>query len=251
MNFAVLYARFSPRPNAAECESIETQMERMRAYCQASGWAVIGEHEDRDLSGRRTDNRPGLQAALDAAARKGCVLLVYSLSRLARNTRDAIDIAERIDAAGGDLASLREKIDTTTAMGRFFFRLMASMAELEREQIAERTADAMRRHQGAGRRMSAVIGRPFGQEEASCLPYGRRADPDDARRLVWDESELAALARIRQLAAEGKKLREIARLMNEAGELCRGKRWHHQQVKRLLARSAEPASARRGSSSDG
>ena len=70
---------------------------------------------DAGISGKRADNRPGLIAALDSACQARGVLVVYSLSRLARSVRDTLDIAERLERAGADLVSLSEQIDTTSA----------------------------------------------------------------------------------------------------------------------------------------
>lgn len=65
------------------------------------------------------------------------------MSRLARSTRDAITTSERLDKAGAALVSLSEKIDTTTAAGKMVFRMLAVLAEFERDQISERTTTAM------------------------------------------------------------------------------------------------------------
>jgi site-specific DNA recombinase len=151
---AVLYARFSPRPSPEECDSDEKQLERCRAYCVGHGYTVIAEYSDRDLSGGRADNRPGLQAAIAEACARKAVLCVYVLSRLARYTKDAIDLAERLSAAGADLAVIRENVNTRSPMGRFIFTLFSALAQLEREQIAERTSSAMLRLQATGRRMT-------------------------------------------------------------------------------------------------
>ena len=218
---AIIYSRFSPRRNAAECESIETQLERCRDYCRAAGYAVAGEHQDRELSGGRMDNRPGLQAALADACKKKAVLVVYSLSRLARNTRDAIEIADRLDKCGADLASLHERIDTATAMGRFVFKLMAAIAELEREQIGERTSDAMQRHQASGRRMSHHA------------PYGTAPE---GSALVVNEQEQKTINRIKGLRAEGLGYDGIAAVLMAEGYQPRGKRWHGNTIKRILER---------------
>src|SRR5262249_16381600 len=67
MPLAVLYARFAPRPNPDECDSVEKQLERCRAYSEGHDYTVIAEYEDKDLSGERADNRPGLQKAITAA----------------------------------------------------------------------------------------------------------------------------------------------------------------------------------------
>lgn len=150
---AVSYYRFSPRRQAAECVSIETQAARIHPYCQAQGWQLAVECEDREASGGSMDGRPGLEQALAEACQRKAVLVVYSLSRLARSTKDALEIADRLNAAGAHLASLHEHIDTTSAMGRFAFTLFAALAQLEREQIAERTSDAMLRRQSDGESM--------------------------------------------------------------------------------------------------
>jgi site-specific DNA recombinase len=80
---AIVYARFSPRPDAAESESNAAQLDLCRAYAKQMGWTVTDEHQDTALSGDDED-RPGLWAALDALPRKG-VLLAYKLDRLARS----------------------------------------------------------------------------------------------------------------------------------------------------------------------
>src|SRR5262249_23218430 len=68
-------------------------------YCEGHGYTVVAEYKDKDVSGERADNRPGLQKANAAACERKAVLCVYSLSRLARCTKDAIDLAERLSAA--------------------------------------------------------------------------------------------------------------------------------------------------------
>src|SRR6185295_927090 len=108
----------------------------------------------------KADNRPALQAALEAACRGKAALVVYSLSRLARSTRDAIGMSERLHKAGADLVSLSERIDTTTAAGKMVFRMLAVLAEFERDQIAERTKGALSHMRNQGKRISGKI--PYG-----------------------------------------------------------------------------------------
>src|SRR4029079_2379101 len=96
---AVVYGRYSPRPDAEECASIEVQFDRCRAYARAHGYDVAAEYADPELSGGRADNRHGLHATRDHACRTKAVLCVYKFDRLARNPRDAIEIADRLQAA--------------------------------------------------------------------------------------------------------------------------------------------------------
>ena len=162
---------------------------------------------DAGLSGGRADNRPGLQAALDRVCCTGDerrVLVVYSLSRLARSTKDAISIGERLRKAGADLVSLTEQIDTSSAAGRMIFRLLAVLAEFERDLVSERTR--------AGHAHKRARGECIGQ-----IPFGYRLG-DDGARLVECETERATLARI--LAArftERKSFGRIAWELTAAG----------------------------------
>ena len=224
MTNAIIYARFSPRPTAQDCASIETQNDRCRAQCAAKDWPVIAEFADRELSGGRADNRPGLQDALNAACEHKAVIVVYSLSRLARNTQDAIAIVDRLSQCEADLFSLHETIDTTTASGRFTFTLFAALATLEREQISERTSDAMKLHQVNGRRM----GRP------DRLPYGWKADPENLRSIMPCEDEQKTVAAILQMRAEGLNLRDIGKRLTEHGIMCRGAKWHPATILRII-----------------
>jgi DNA invertase Pin-like site-specific DNA recombinase len=227
MTTAILYARFSPRPRAEECESVEMQLDRCRAFCAGLGYRVLSEHSDKDRSGARADNRPGLQAAIHAACSARGVLVVYSLSRLARNVDDARAIAKQLQRCGAELAMLRESIDTSTPMGKAFFTIMAVFDELEREQTAVRTSDAMLRHQGAGRRMSRL----------DRCPYGTQPDPADLDRLIENPAEAAVLRQIEEMRASGHGSKAIAARLNALGAPCRASRWHHSTIRKILARS--------------
>jgi site-specific DNA recombinase len=229
---AVIYARFSPRPDAEECDSVEKQTERCRAYCDAHGYEVIATKHDNDMSGGRADNRPGLQAAINKACKARAVLVVYKLDRLARNTRDALDVLERLRKSKADLASLVEQINSRSPMGKFFFTQLAAFAELEREQIRARTSAAMRQYQEGGLRMT----------RADRCPFGKVPDPKEPSRLIDCPEEQAALARIRELRTAGKGAKAIAAALQAEGFHCRGAWWHLTTVRRLLAREEQFAS---------
>jgi site-specific DNA recombinase len=212
-----------------ECDSVEKQLERCRAYCKGHGYEVISEYHDKELSGGRADNRPGLQKAIASACKRQAVLVVYSLSRLARCTKDAIDLAERLNAAGADLAVIQENVNTRSPMGRFIFTLFSALAQLEREQIQERTSSAMLKHQANGRRMT----------RADRCPYGWQPDQDAPERLAEDAEEQAVINRIRLERRQGRGLREIARRLDQAGIDCRGCRWSHTTIRSILNRAGE------------
>jgi site-specific DNA recombinase len=136
---AVAYFRVSTDEQAQEGVSLDAQRAKVQAWCLANDATldpadvfVEGEGIDRKSgrgkSGGRADNRPALQAALDRVCGCGGVLVFYSLSRLARSTRDTLAIAERIDRAHANMVSLSERIDTTSASGKMVFRMLAVLA---------------------------------------------------------------------------------------------------------------------------
>ena len=176
-------------------------------------------HVDAGLSGGRADNRPALQAALTQVCRERGALVVYSLSRLARSTKDAILIAERLEKSSADLVSLSEAIDTTSAAGRLFFRLMAAMAEFERDVIAERTRSALAYKRGRGERVSRYA------------PFGYRLK---AGQLVANGKEQEAAERAHTLRASGLSYRAVVDELNRERVPCRGRRWHLSTVHAIL-----------------
>ncbi len=93
-------------------------------------------HEDK-ISGTRRD-RPGLDRALDHL-REGDTLVVWKLDRLGRSVKDLIDLVGDLERRGVHFQSLTDSIDTSTPSGRFFFHVLASMAQMERELLIERT----------------------------------------------------------------------------------------------------------------
>lgn len=92
-------------------------------------------------SGKNAD-RPQLQAML-AYIREGDCVVVESISRLARNTRDLLTIVDQIHEKGADFVSMKEAIDTRTAQGRFMLTVFAAMAQLERESILQRQGEGI------------------------------------------------------------------------------------------------------------
>lgn len=222
---AIGYVRVSTEDQATEGVSLDAQREKIKAYCDLHGLALVGVEADEGISGKRADNRPGLQRALDLTCEHKAVLVCYSLSRLARSTLDCIQIVQRIDKCGADLASISEKIDTTSSMGRFVFRLMASLGELEREQVSERTTAAMGHLRRQKRRISGNV------------PYGFRLTDDGV--LVSDEAEQQGLATIRRLRRQGLGTRKIADALNDEGIKPKsGQRWYPSSVLSVLKSDA-------------
>lgn len=97
------------------------------------------------------EDRPGLAKIL-SMLREGDQVTVVKLDRISRSTKHLIELSQQFDEMGVDFVSLGDAIDTTTPMGRFFFRIMVSIAELERDMIAERTKDGLETARARGHR---------------------------------------------------------------------------------------------------
>ena len=92
-------------------------------------------------SGKDTD-RPKLHELL-AFIRKGDTVITESISRIARNTKDLLNIVEQLDAKGVEFVSLKESIDTRSPQGKFMLTVFGAMAELERASILERQREGI------------------------------------------------------------------------------------------------------------
>jgi site-specific DNA recombinase len=183
--------------------SVEAQQTKLSAWCIVNDYQLLTVHTDAGLSGGRADNRPALQAAIEQACKTKSALIVYSLSRLARSTKDTIAIGEKLDKAGADLVSLSEKIDTTSAAGKMVFRMLAVMAEFERDQVSERTRFAMSHKKSKGERVGTI---PFGFDLSS-----------DGVTLVPNEREQEVIALIKQLRSAGESYQAIAESLESRG----------------------------------
>lgn len=93
------------------------------------------------LSGKNTD-RPELKKMMDYV-RKGDTVIVESISRFARNTRDLLELIEKLSEKGVEFVSRKEAIDTTTPTGKFMLTVFGAVAELEREYILQRQREGM------------------------------------------------------------------------------------------------------------
>jgi len=187
------YCRVSTDGQVVDGVSLDAQQAAIAVWATSHGAELAGVFVDAGLSGKRADNRPELQRALALACRTRGVLVVYSLSRLARSTRDAIEIAERLRKARANLVSLTEAIDTTSATGKLVFQVLAVLAEFERNLTSERTSAALAHKRSRGERVSRYA------------PYGWRFAEDGAT-LVADRREQAVVRSVRELRAGGRAL---------------------------------------------
>lgn len=218
---AIGYVRVSSEEQAEHGISLADQRARIEAYCIANELELVQVFEDAGISAKRSDNRPALQTALRMLSKKKAdALVITKLDRLARNTIDALVIADSLDKKGLGLHSITERLDTRSAMGRFFFTLMASLAEMERRQVGERTRNALAHKRRIGQKTGGDV--PFGFE---LVGNTLRPHPD----------EFPILERIRSDRLGGKRWNTIAADLNRAGIRTKyGRTWQAVQVQRAL-----------------
>lgn len=135
MNFG--YARVSTQD-----QNLELQLDALKQY----GCDQIFQEK---ITGTKKE-RPQLEEMLKML-RTGDKVVIYKLDRISRSTKHLIELSELFESKGVQFVSIQDTIDTSTPMGRFFFRVMASIAELERDILSERTKDGLKSARARGR----------------------------------------------------------------------------------------------------
>ena len=103
-----------------------------------------------DKTSGKNLQRPELQKMLEYV-RRGDTVIVESISRFARNTRDLLDLVDRLNSKDVDFVSQKEAIDTTTPTGKFMLTVFAAVAELEREYLLQRQREGIELAKQAGK----------------------------------------------------------------------------------------------------
>lgn len=144
-------------------ESLDTQLKRLYSFADSQGWTIVEEFIDEGISAKALDIRPGIQKMLQAIKEKKFdVLLVYKLDRLVRNVKDLHELLQLMDKYDVKFRSCTEAFDTTTANGRLFITIIATLAQWERETTAERVYDNLKHRAESGKRNGGPA--PFGYD---------------------------------------------------------------------------------------
>ncbi len=137
-NFVFGYARVS-----TEQQNLDRQLDMLQKY------GVDFIYNEKMTGTKR--NRPELEKLLERLT-EGDAVVVESLSRLGRSTKDLIWLMETFNAKGVNLVSLKESIDTTTSTGKLLFTLMSALAQFERDVLADRTKEGLAAARARGRK---------------------------------------------------------------------------------------------------
>lgn len=172
MKNIAIYCRVSTAVQA-EKETIEIQKQHAKSYADLMKLNIVDMYADDGISGSipfadRPEGKKLLKAAKD---KKFDTVVIYKIDRLARNTRDALNVAHILKEYDIGLKSITESFDTTPS-GHLMFTVMSSFAELERSMISSRLSDGRQRKYENGQYVTGAV------------PYGLKRDKD--RRLVPD-----------------------------------------------------------------
>ena len=146
-NFTFGYARVS-----TEAQNLDRQLDALEKY-------GVDKIYNEKMTGTKRD-RPELEKMLERMT-EGDTVVIESLSRLGRSTKDLIELVELFEKRGVHLVSLKEQIDTTTSTGKLLFTLMSAIAQFERDVIADRTREGLK----AARARGHFGGRPRFDDE--------------------------------------------------------------------------------------
>ena len=220
-----LYTRVSSRNQAeADYSSLETQRERLEAYCKSQeDYSVYRVYEDGGYSADSLD-RPALKEMLrDIRDGKLNCVLAYKIDRLTRSVKDFHVLMESFDRTGVKFVSVTQSLDTQNPMGRLLRNVLLDFAQFEREMTADRTRDKM--HQRAQK----------GLWNGGNVPYGYAADN---KRLMADPIHADRLRFMFRFFAETASLARLRDELHLRGWTTRsGKPWSKSALDQILKNS--------------
>lgn len=212
-----LYPRVSTEDQFRNGHSLDEQKERMLKLCDYKSYEVYKVYEDAGISAKNM-NRPAFQEMIqDIKDGKINKIIVYKLDRLTRSIKDLEEICTFLEENNCSLESMCEDINTSTANGKFFIRMLTILAQLEIERTSERTKFGMI---GAVKKGHFVGRPPIGYDKVD-------------KKLVINDIESEVIRRIFDLYIKGVAANAITKLLNEEKALNR--KWIPTLVDRILS----------------
>ncbi|MCL2285843.1 MAG: recombinase family protein [Firmicutes bacterium] len=220
-----IYVRVSTEEQAKEGYSIRAQIEKLKSYIRIKDWSFYKVYSDEGISGKNISDRPAVNELIqDIKDGKVNNVLVYKIDRLTRNTRDLIDLTEIFKENNCVFNSLMESIDTQTASGRMFLKIIGIFAEFERENLIERLTLAFEKKAKEGYSPSSRI-----------TSYGYDRDKGNKIQEI-NPKEAEIVREIFSMYVDGNlNFSVIAKNLNNRNiKTKQGKAWNNTTIKNLL-----------------
>ena len=218
---AALYARVSTEEQADQGYSLAAQLQMLRDFCEVFEMDIAGEYVDDGYSGTNT-RRPAYRRMFSPDERQRWdALVVIKMDRIHRNSKNFMLMIEDLSKNGQSFFSTTERIDTTTAVGRFAMDVIQRIAQLESEQIGERVKLGMEQK---ARQKDGIMGfQP---------PYGYSIADGE---LISIPEEQIVVKRIFGSYLENSTLDEIASELNSSFIRTRnGNQWNKYNLRNIL-----------------
>ena len=198
---AGIYIRVSTDDQARAGFSLPEQKEKLLSLCEFKGYNVFKVYEDAGISAKDMEHRPKFQEMLnDVKTGKINYIVAYKLDRVTRSVRDLEELINILEKYNCYLVCDRDDVNTSTANGRFFVRMLTVLSQLEIEIVSERTKFGLNGAIKAG----YIPGK---------CPLGYYRAPD--KTLKIDNTTKDIVLRIFELYLEGKSYQTIANILNQ------------------------------------
>ena len=218
-SIAAVYIRVSTEDQAREGFSLGEQKEKLLQLCAFKGYEVFKIYEDAGISAKDMEHRPAFQEML-SDMKKGKInyIVAYKLDRVTRSVRDLEELISVLKQYNCFLVCDRDDVNTSTANGRFFVRMLTVLSQLEIEIVSERTKFGLN-----GAIKSGHL--------PGVLPLGYKKDGN--KKTIIDEATKPVIERIFKMYLEGKSFQQISNIFNEE-ELLHPKKWKDTTIQKII-----------------
>ena len=216
---AGVYIRVSTEDQAREGFSLGEQEEKLLQLCKFKELEVYKVYKDAGISAKDMEHRPQFQAMLkDMKEGKINYIVAYKLDRITRLVRDLEELISVLEQYNCFLLCDRDDVNTSTANGRFFVRMLTVLSQLEIEIVSERTKFGLN---GAIKSGHIPGQRPFG--------YTKSED----KKMIVDNATRPYIEKIFDMYLEGKSFQQIANYFKE-NNIYPKKKWHDTTIQKII-----------------
>nr|BAR34918.1 Site-specific recombinases, DNA invertase Pin homologs (PinR) [uncultured Mediterranean phage uvMED] len=230
---AVVYTRISTEYQE-DGHSPEEQLRRCKQQAEFEGYEVVNHYHDTG-SGSAFEHRPGYIEMMENAGTEWKIVIIYKLDRIHRNLRNMVLWLDDLRTKECDFVSTEERVDTTTAQGRFFIQVMGAFAEMEREVISSRVKMGLEGAKRSGRWIGVP---PFGYKiDDTFTTQGARVSPG---LLVPETREAEIVRKILENTAAGWGISKIITglVINQHRTRSGSLVWNRSTVRNIIGRAS-------------